>query len=296
MPLVLKPTNQDPTELLETERSLSGFLKSDIEIDGAYTALRTAGERRWIKPFYHCKRIWENAKRIDMIYAENKSLAQCTIERDEEMFLSFVESTFQLLDRSLEHPTFAKTKGDLKAILFLVPTAFKRIKDSAPNVVRRIPGLHGHALYAYFDFIQDDFNSRIPINVLIFGSPRKNPTCKDTRWIRDRKYITDRKPADVSEMILHQGNDLYEGTVSNFWVLKRRDSDDSFPGNCFLDSCILQTAPFEAVLDGSVSRDIVESAQSLNISIEFAHPSILDFKNWIGCFITSTYLLISIYA
>ena len=285
MPVFLKLANNDKELLKETEKNVLEFLRTEIKVDGAYTALRTLGDGRWRGLGYHCYRLWESAKGIDDFYNHNRYSKELMCHKNDESFQMFEKTIFRILDNSLRHAAFAEKERDVKVVLFLVPASENVLYEITANCTQGIIN-HNLLLFAHFDFIQDSFNSSAPINVAIYGSPRQNPSCKDTRWIADRKYITDRKPLNVSEMILHRGYDLYEGTVSNFWVV-RKPFGLSCPEKCTLDSCVLQTAPFQTVLHGAISQDIVEIAKSLGIIVDLNHPSILDFENWIGCFTTS---------
>jgi branched-subunit amino acid aminotransferase/4-amino-4-deoxychorismate lyase len=78
-------------------------------------------------------------------------------------------------------------------------------------------------------------------------------------------------------MILIEENELYEGLVTNFWVLKRGDS-----------GLYLETAPWDKVLQGTVSEAIVHVASLLGIPVYFQLPKVEESAEWIGCFLCNS--------
>lgn len=244
-------------KLKEEHKSLAEFIR-ELPFYGAYTALRTA-EGRWMSLGLHCERILESARCIN---------SEMVCDSSKEPLL--LDTIAAALEQSLKLLTVNIVDSDknteFKAILFLLGGS----------------NYDDYELHTFVEEIKDPFNPHLPIQVSIYGSPRKNPSCKNSRWISDRRYITDRKPVDVTEMILHSGDQIYEGTVSNFWVFKKR-TQSSREG----DTYVLQTAPFDLVLKGVISRLILQVVLKMGITMEFSCPRISEFDEWIGCFTTN---------
>ncbi|KAI8912657.1 hypothetical protein EDD86DRAFT_245539 [Gorgonomyces haynaldii] len=89
-------------------------------------------------------------------------------------------------------------------------------------------------------------------HVVCYGAPRMNPTVKHSRWIADRQPLEAKRPQGMTEIILCKDNLLYEGLVSNFAVLLYRNG------------YILQTAPLDTVLPGTMLANVVEACQLLD--------------------------------
>lgn len=120
-----------------------------------------------------------------------------------------------------------------------------------------------------------------PIHTAIYGRPRNNPIAKDSLWITQRKYIEDRRPPHIAEVLLHDGLNIYEGLISNFFVLI--EDRNAFSGY------YIQTAPIHAVLAGTMAAEVHKTANDLGIEIRYEFPQV-GFQDWIGCFITSTFI------
>lgn len=244
-----------------------------FRVEGEKTAPPKVKDWSWMMLDSHAERLLESAVGIQNSRLDQamKKGAQTPFE-----FLDSIErSIANLLSKAvaLLAADYADHDYDLKAILFLVLGCDPvHVGEAAATV------------FAYVDFIKEPFNSTLPINTLIFGSPRSNPTFKDTQWMMDRRYIADRKPETVAEMILHKGPMLYEGMVSNFWVLLPTSSSSTSTSS---SDYILQTAPFDVVLAGIISRAIVKVAKAASVTVVYECPDMNDMSKWIGCFTTS---------
>lgn len=228
------------------------------KVPGSHHEMATEWSWRFLD--WHIERLIESAigiknKRFDQHVRKDALLLQ------QDLRNAIVFSITNLLSHAVA-ALRDSTQHDLKAVLFL-----EIASDS-------------YEVYAFIDSINDPFNSTLPINTLIYGSPRSNPAYKDTQWMTDRLYITEKKPDTVTEMVLHKGPFLYEGMVSNFWVLLPSSSSAPY-------DYILQTAPFDLVLVGIISRAIIEVAKATNIKVVFKCPDMNDISSWIGCFTTS---------
>lgn len=113
--------------------------------------------------------------------------------------------------------------------------------------------------------------------VSVFGDPRITPQAKDSRWINKRRYIENMKKSYISEMILRDGFNLFEGTVSNFFILKLDNE------SC----CSVITAPLDYVLTGTILKLVVHVCEKYGIRFRFEFPDLRDRKSWRGAFITS---------
>jgi branched-subunit amino acid aminotransferase/4-amino-4-deoxychorismate lyase len=110
-----------------------------------------------------------------------------------------------------------------------------------------------------------------PCDVYCFGSPRKNPTIKNTLWMEERQYVETRRPSGVTEMVLIENGKVYEGLVTNFFALM-----DGY----------LVTAPFDKVLPGTTAREVVLLCTTLGIPVVFDFPN-LGHTGWKGAFLTN---------
>ncbi|KAI9318938.1 aminotransferase [Dichotomocladium elegans] len=119
------------------------------------------------------------------------------------------------------------------------------------------------------------------VKVLIETKVRTNPVVKDSRWVRERSVLEQKKGADINEVVLSdEDGNLYEGMSSNFFAVRIRD--DGGP--------VVVCAGLEHVLLGTVMKIVMSVCGQQNIPIEWLFPRVHDIKahKWEGCFITST--------
>ncbi|KAJ3037319.1 2,5-diamino-6-(ribosylamino)-4(3H)-pyrimidinone 5'-phosphate reductase [Rhizophlyctis rosea] len=117
-----------------------------------------------------------------------------------------------------------------------------------------------------------------PLNIWIYGSPRDDPTPKDSLWVRTRKPIEDAKPSDVGEVLLtdREGN-LYEGLRTNFCaVVKEADG-----------RLVVITAPSTYVLMGTMLAMVQAACLRAGIPFRFDFPKVEGIRSWVGAFVTS---------
>ncbi|KAI8137854.1 aminotransferase [Fennellomyces sp. T-0311] len=119
------------------------------------------------------------------------------------------------------------------------------------------------------------------VKVEVENKLRSTPVVKDSQWVRDRAGLEKSKAQDVNEVVLVDdvGN-LYEGMSSNFFAVKT--DDDGKP--------VVQCAPLEHVLLGTVMKIVMRVCEKHRIPIEWSFPQIRDARanKWQGCFLTST--------
>lgn len=119
------------------------------------------------------------------------------------------------------------------------------------------------------------------VSLMLFGIPRINPLAKNSSWLLERRYITDRKPKYCDECILHDADgNLYEGTVSNlvFIVNESEDSNDYS----------VVSAPLGTVLEGSVLTMLEKVCCDMSIPFKrVAFPNIKHKSSWTGALILS---------
>ncbi|TPX44325.1 hypothetical protein SeMB42_g03989 [Synchytrium endobioticum] len=115
--------------------------------------------------------------------------------------------------------------------------------------------------------------------LLVGAAPRPSPTIKSSQWAKDRIKYQARLKAPVLEAILYDpdGGDIYEGLLTNFYVITRDDSN----------RVAVMTAPRGTVLEGTSCWMVEQVCDKLGIQFIRKHPSIRDADVWEGAFITS---------
>lgn len=114
---------------------------------------------------------------------------------------------------------------------------------------------------------------REQISAVIRESPRENALIKDTKYVAYRALL-EKNLGDCHETLLSEGDEVLEGSQSNFFAL--------YPGN------VLRTAPLGRVLSGTVRATFLEECAKVGIKVEETAPRIKEMDTWRAAFISST--------
>ncbi|KAJ3365881.1 hypothetical protein GGF31_008219 [Allomyces arbusculus] len=128
-------------------------------------------------------------------------------------------------------------------------------------------------------------HSRQTKAILALGAGhRGNAAAKDSAWVAGRQALIDAYlTPDVNEVVLVDGGDVYEGLSSNFIAVVEKDGGE----------VVLQTAPLDAVLTGTILRAVIEDDRT-PVKVEFAFPQIGDVgTRWRAAAVTSTSRLVT---
>lgn len=101
------------------------------------------------------------------------------------------------------------------------------------------------------------------VAVQLRGSPRSQPAVKNTRWVTDRRPLERGRDAGFAETVLSRRGCLYEGLISNFFVV----SEDG----------TVVTAPDAVVYPGTMRSFVIQACQKLDVPVVFSPP---DCRNW----------------
>ncbi|KAI9094905.1 hypothetical protein DFS34DRAFT_227531 [Phlyctochytrium arcticum] len=119
-------------------------------------------------------------------------------------------------------------------------------------------------------------------DVAVHGPPRKNPTAKDSQWVRDRADLEELFALPAGEVLLSDPEqNIYEGLTSNFCAVCVDEIGQPY----------IETAPLEHVLAGTILHLVVTICQKLGIRFEFRFPKLDSAATWLGAFITSNHLV-----
>ncbi|KAL3691784.1 hypothetical protein R1sor_005435 [Riccia sorocarpa] len=136
------------------------------------------------------------------------------------------------------------------------------------------------------------------IKVAVMGPGRKIPRAKDSLWTSTRQGLESVKPSGTNEIILSaNGNDLLEGLVTNFFVVKLRDAKnhgqavrqfESGHNELSLSDYEVLTAPLsDGVLNGVVRNVIIEVCREAGIAIREVSPCWSSHHTWKEAFVTN---------
>ncbi|XP_042420329.1 uncharacterized protein LOC122008608 [Zingiber officinale] len=131
----------------------------------------------------------------------------------------------------------------------------------------------------------------------VAGPGRDLAEAKYSDWVRVRQGLEKMRPPSVTELLLtNDGDSILEGTVTNFFVVRRKvihDFTEPPPTEQELCSFVVQTAPIsDGILPGVIRQLVIEICSSMNIPIEEVAPSWSDHALWQEAFITSSLRLV----
>ncbi|KAG9453322.1 hypothetical protein H6P81_006226 [Aristolochia fimbriata] len=124
----------------------------------------------------------------------------------------------------------------------------------------------------------------------IVGLGREIAAAKHSEWVRRRKHLEKLRPPLATELLLsNDGDQILEGSVTNFFAVCRRretagtpdDSRSSYPFE-------VQTAPLrDGVLPGIIRQLIIEVCSRKGIPFQEVAPSWSDRSWWVEAFISN---------
>ncbi|WJX14739.1 hypothetical protein P8452_04956 [Trifolium repens] len=135
-------------------------------------------------------------------------------------------------------------------------------------------------------------------HVAVGGYGRNIAAAKYSDWVRIRKTLEKLRPPSVTELLLsHDGNQILEGCVTNFFVVCRKDwdSDDGevpydYGNKNYFE---VQTAPInDGVLPGIIRQLVLEVCRDEGIPFREVAPSWSKHEIWEEAFITSSLRLL----
>ncbi|GLT88915.1 hypothetical protein SLE2022_069220 [Rubroshorea leprosula] len=132
-------------------------------------------------------------------------------------------------------------------------------------------------------------------HLAVVGRGRDVAAAKYSNWVRLRKGLEKLRPPSVTELLLsNDGDQLLEGSITNFFVVCRKDKSES-KGNDLHDhggaySVEVQTAPIGdgGVLKGVIRQLVIEVCLSKGIPVREVAPSWAKRELWEEAFITSS--------
>lgn len=130
----------------------------------------------------------------------------------------------------------------------------------------------------------------------LVGRGRDVAEAKYSDWVRLRKPLEKLRPPSVTELLLsNDGDQLLEGSITNFFVVCRKDNSEA--EDKFLQTCNnshsfeVQTAPIsDGVLPGVIRQLVIEVCRSKGIPIRELASSWSQHELWKEAFITSVLL------
>ncbi|KAL6290784.1 hypothetical protein ACE6H2_008294 [Prunus campanulata] len=129
-------------------------------------------------------------------------------------------------------------------------------------------------------------------HLAVVGRGRDDASAKYSDWVRIRKSLERLRPPNGTELLLsNDGDRILEGTVSNFFVVCRKDNDEAKGQSmhCFE----VQTAPIsDHVLPGITRQLVIEVCMSKGIPFREVAPSWSESEFWAEAFITSSLRLL----
>ncbi|XP_008233376.1 PREDICTED: uncharacterized protein LOC103332416 [Prunus mume] len=129
-------------------------------------------------------------------------------------------------------------------------------------------------------------------HLAVVGRGRDDASAKYSDWVRIRKSLERLRPPNGTELLLsNDGDQILEGTVSNFFVICRKDNDEAKGQSmhCFE----VQTAPIiDHVLPGIIRQLVIEVCLSKGIPFREVAPSWSESEFWAEAFITSSLRLL----
>ncbi|RHN82029.1 putative aminotransferase class IV [Medicago truncatula] len=131
-------------------------------------------------------------------------------------------------------------------------------------------------------------------HLAVGGYGRNVAAAKYSDWVRIRKTLEKLRPPSVTELLLsYNGNQILEGSATNFFVVCRKDSDsDDGKSPCDYgnkSSFEVQTAPIsDGVLPGIIRQLVLEACRSEGISCREVAPSWSKHEIWEEAFITNS--------
>eukprot|EP00741_Cyanophora_paradoxa_P024371 tig00021795_g23533.t1 len=182
---------------------------------GPYTVMRTARSRQAISSFeFHVARLAHSAVLLELLpgaRAEDEARVGRALEGRLRAHAAAAVEAFEW-----QHAPPDGEECMLTVLLERLPQAGASVAPASPEeqAARLRLWTHAAALHC--------LPPERPVVVEVFGPPRRLPTAKDSRWIRERAGLEARRGAGAVEVVLTDGaGALLEGLVSNLVVVRR---------------------------------------------------------------------------
>lgn len=129
-------------------------------------------------------------------------------------------------------------------------------------------------------------------HLAVVGRGRDAAAAKHSDWVRVRKHLERLRPPSGTELLLsNDGDQILEGSVSNFFVVRRKDDNEAKGESihCFE----VQTAPIsDGVLPGIIRQLVIEVCLSKGIPFREVAPLWSEHEFWEEAFITNSLRLL----
>ncbi|XP_057522670.1 uncharacterized protein LOC130802676 isoform X1 [Amaranthus tricolor] len=132
----------------------------------------------------------------------------------------------------------------------------------------------------------------------VVGHKRDFAEAKYSDWARLRKPLEMLRPPSATELLLsHNGDQLLEGTITNFFVVRLKENSEVEKKNANNDGSLqsykLETAPVkDSVLPGIIRQFVIEICSCMGIAIREVSPSWSERDSWEEAFVTNSLRLI----
>jgi len=229
-------------------QSSQAFLNEVSKEGGGYTTGRTVERNAILELETHVERLARST--WDIFHVDPKQL---TLERVRNILIQNLKLALQTYEN--EHPNH---ENEMK--LSIIVTKHKEDIEQRFCMMTHVTEL-----------------SKPPqnVHVEVRGSPRHNPTIKDSEWIRARKALEEQMGPDVNEVLLHDNKyRIYEGLSSNFFAVQVNGT--------------VVTAPADQVLEGTIRKIILAVCNEHQIPVVFEAPDANNRTQWQGALISST--------
>lgn len=261
--------------LTRNGQKFSGYSKEHLleSNSGGYTVARTVNQTSIFELQMHCTRLYQffSAK-----HAPDNTTSTSTPPSWEKActFVSghSVESWRRFVCSGIK-PALDHVIKDCHDTIEYQITLFM----TCDTVGSHTPPYQGFDFYTYVKPLPH-FEAMVDVEAA--DGVRSNPTIKDTQWVKERKNLEEiQREAGVDEVIMiNSDGSISEGLQTNFFAVSRAG--------------VIQTAPSDLVLSGTVRKVVIEVAKDNNIPLEFQCPRITDASTWDSCFICSTSRLV----
>ncbi|XP_050892672.1 uncharacterized protein LOC127098192 isoform X2 [Lathyrus oleraceus] len=136
-------------------------------------------------------------------------------------------------------------------------------------------------------------------HLAVGGYGRNVAAAKYSDWVRIRKTLEKLRPPSVTELLLsYNGDQILEGSTTNFFVVSRKEDWDSDDGKAPFDygnknSFEVQTAPTtDGVLPGIIRQLVLEVCMKEGITFREVAPSWSKHEIWEEAFVTNSLRLL----
>ncbi|KAL5733400.1 hypothetical protein ACOSQ2_033092 [Xanthoceras sorbifolium] len=197
----------------------------------------------------------------------------------ESMIKSLVDGS---LNKALPVALKERRDGEELAVTLLVEGDFQKLSG--------FEDVSGLSICGVFD-VYAHFSGYVPFafgvhgngaRLAVVGPGRDVAEAKYSDWVRLRKPLEKLRPPSVTELLLsNDGDQILEGSVTNFFVVCRKDNRAA--------DFEVQTAPIsDGVLPGVIRQLVIEVCASKGIPLSEVAPSWSEHELWEEAFITNS--------